>query len=121
ASASWVYQEDLALAAVLAAELQPAGEIFNVADNQPASLEQFISQFAAVLGYAGKPGRVSSFGESRMTGKNWRTLVGQSTQVSSGKAQEKLGWKLKAPSFREGIEQTLLAWRAADYQAEPSV
>jgi nucleoside-diphosphate-sugar epimerase len=120
APASWVYQDDLALAAALAAELQPAGEIFNVADNQPVSLEQFISQFSTVFGLVNAPGRMRAFGESRMTGKNWRALVGQSTQVSSSKAQEKLGWKLKAPSIREGIEQTLLAWRAADYHAQSS-
>jgi hypothetical protein len=40
-------------------------------------------------------------------------LIETSVKVSSAKAREKLGWTAEYPTIEGGLEQTLLAWRAA--------
>lgn len=112
--ANWIYAGDLASAAICAAQQQPNGEIFNVADDHPASPAEFVDYFASAFG-VGQAVRLPS---SRIPGlparvnEMQRMLWGMSLRVKNDKAKTQLGWSPRYPSYREGVEQVLLAWRA---------
>jgi nucleoside-diphosphate-sugar epimerase len=108
---SWVHVGDLARAAVLAAEQQPAGQIFNVADDQPATPAELANQLAAGLGVSA-PSALSGFALRMMTSELQRELVDLSLRVKNDKAKSVLGWSPRCPDYPSGIEQVLLAWRA---------
>jgi nucleoside-diphosphate-sugar epimerase len=110
---SWIHASDLARAAVLAAEQQPNGQIFNVADDRPATPAQFAKQLATGLGVFA-PTNLSGFGLRRMTTDFQREMIDLSQQVKSDKARSTLGWSPKYPDLTAGIEQTLLYWRAGN-------
>jgi nucleoside-diphosphate-sugar epimerase len=113
--ASWVHSNDLASAVVLAAEKQPDGEIFNVADDNPISPAAFVDQFAKSLGVT-PPRRVSLLAGLRdvLTPADERALLDVSFKASSDKIKSQLGWSPQYPDSTAGIEQTLLAMRAAE-------
>lgn len=113
--ASWVHSADLASAVVLAAEQQPAGEIFNVVDDDPISPAAFVDQFADSLGIT-RPRRASvpvSLREMLIPSAE-RALIDTSVKASNAKIKSQLGWSPQYPTSTSGFEQTLLAWRAAE-------
>jgi nucleoside-diphosphate-sugar epimerase len=113
--ASWVHSADLTSAVVLAAEQQPAGEIFNVADDNPISPAAFVDAFADSLGVT-RPRRASlpvSLRELLIPSAE-RALMDTSVKASSAKIKSQLGWSPLYPSSTPGFEQTLLAWRAVE-------
>jgi nucleoside-diphosphate-sugar epimerase len=113
---NWVYGADLASAAILAAHKQPAGEIFNVVDDAPLPPAQFLDHFAAAFGVqkaARIPaGRIPGLPTRQTTTEMQRILWDMSLRVKNDKAKAQLSWSPRFPTYREGIEQTLLAWRA---------
>jgi nucleoside-diphosphate-sugar epimerase len=112
---AWLHHEDMARACVLAAEQQPKGEVFNIADEKPISLAEFINAYAKLVG-SGHPGHVPTL-VVRMLGHisaEQITLLDQSTIVSTAKAQSQLGWKPQYPSYQQGLDQAMLMIRAAE-------
>jgi nucleoside-diphosphate-sugar epimerase len=113
---NWIYAADLASAAILAAQKQPAGEIFNVVDNAPLPAVEFLDHVAAVFGVqkaARIPtGRIPGFPARQTTSEMQHILWDMSLRAKNDKAKAQLGWTPRYPTYREGIEQTLLAWRA---------
>jgi nucleoside-diphosphate-sugar epimerase len=113
---NWIYAADLASAAILALERQPAGDIFNIVDDMPSPPAEFVDHFATVLGVqqaARVPsGRMPAFATRRATSDMQRLLWNLSLRVKNDKAKAQLNWTPRFPTYREGIEQTLLAWRA---------
>lgn len=113
AAANWVHAADLASAAVLAAEQQPAGQIFNVVDDQPSSAVAFIGHLSQALGMGeAKPMNVPEFALNILTSAAQRTLLNNSVRAKNDKAKQVLGWSPKYPTHNTGLEQTLLVWRA---------
>jgi nucleoside-diphosphate-sugar epimerase len=110
---SWVHYNDMASAVVLAAEKQAGNEVFNIADNTPVSLGSFIDEYAHKLDM-GKPGRLPTAAARLFMADEQITLLDLSTLVKTSKAQEKLEWKPRYSSYREGLEQTLLVARATE-------
>jgi nucleoside-diphosphate-sugar epimerase len=113
--ASWIHNADLASAIALCIAEQPAGEIFNVADDNPVSPAEFVDQFADSMGVA-RPGKggLPPVLRQALVHPNERALLDISVRAQNTKAKEKLGWTLQYASIAAGIEQTLLAWRAAE-------
>ena len=113
--ASWIHTDDLASAIVAAAEQQPAGEIFNIVDDAPVSPGAFVDHFAASMGL-NPPGRASVPQPLKqyVIPDAVRALLATSGVASNAKAKEKLGWSPAYASYQNGIEQTLLMWRAAE-------
>jgi nucleoside-diphosphate-sugar epimerase len=111
--ANWIHAADLAVAAVLAAEKQTAGEIFNITDDHPISPAGFADEFAAVLG-VGRVARrrLPPFTGNLLANKMQTALLNTSARAKNEKAKSQLGWVPKYPQQQPGIEQTLLAWRA---------
>lgn len=113
---NWIYAADLASAAILAAHKQAAGEVFNVVDDAPLSPVEFLDHFAAAFGVQ-KAARIPSsripgFPARQTTSEMQRILWDMSLRVKNDKVKAQLGWTPRYPTYREGIEQTLLAWRA---------
>ncbi len=113
ALANWVHTADLANACVLAAEQQPAGEIFNIVDNQPAAPGAFADHFAELYGVK-HPGRqrMPQLLAQIMVPATQRALLEVSAKAKNDKASAQLGWQPRYPNFQAGLEQILLAWRA---------
>lgn len=113
--ASWVHTADLASAVVQVVNQPVGGEIFNVADDNPVSPAAFVDQFADSMGVnrPGKGGLPFGLGQW-LVSPDERALLEASFKASSAKARERLGWKPQFPNVRAGIEQTLLALRAAE-------
>ncbi len=113
AATNWIHAADLARAAVLAAEQQPAGQTFNIVDDQPASAAAFVGHLSAALGM-GEPSamQVPEFALNIVTSAAQRNLLNTSVRAKNDKAKQVLGWTPKYPTHTAGLEQTLLVWRA---------
>jgi nucleoside-diphosphate-sugar epimerase len=108
---NWVHVSDAVEALVKTLEQRPGGEVFNIADDHPATPAEFLRYFTDSLGLPS--GWHSPAFLNRMSvGKTQAALLDTSVQASSAKAKEKLGWTPKYPSYHEGLDQTLLHWRA---------
>lgn len=116
--ANWVHEEDLAAAIALAATSQPAGAVFNIADDQPASTVDFVRQFAGALGVQ-PPGSTNmpALLATWMIHPTQRALMNASARAGSARARAALGWKPQYADRARGLEQMLLAWRAATVMA----
>lgn len=110
--ANWIHAADLGKAIALAAEVRPAGEVFNITDDTPASTGEFLNDFAEAMGLQA-PGRMPGVMTRTFGDKTAAALLELSTRVSNAKAKEKLGWKPEYATHQAGIEQVLLSWRAA--------
>ncbi|MEO8612541.1 MAG: NAD-dependent epimerase/dehydratase family protein [Chloroflexota bacterium] len=110
---NWVHESDLAKAAVLAAEQQPTGQIFNVTDDSPSHAADFITYLATSMGLTTPaPLNPPAFALDRMTSAQQRDSMNTSLRVKTGKAKEQLGWSPRYANFRSGIDQTLMMLRA---------
>lgn len=113
AALNWIHAADLAQAAVLAAEQQLAGQIFNVVDDQPSSAAAFVGHLSAALGMGeAKAMNVPEFALNILTSAAQRTLLNTSARAKNDKARQVLGWTPKYLTHTAGLEQTLLIWRA---------
>jgi len=112
-AANWVHVRDIVEALALTIEERPAGEVFNVVDDHPATPAEFMKYFTESLGLP-SGWHSPAFLNRTMVGKTQSELLGMAVEASNAKAKEKLGWTPKYPSYREGIDQTLLVWRAEE-------
>ncbi len=112
--ASWVHAHDLAQAVVLAAEQQPAGAIFNIADDHPAAVAAFAGALAASHGLpAPRRQWLPPLGRQAFMHPAHQAILASSARAAADRAKTELGWQPRYPDYRAGLEQTLLAWRAA--------
>jgi len=110
---NWISESDLAQAAVLAAEKQPAGEIINVVDDEPASASAFAGYLATGLGMdAPSANTPPLFLLNRSTSAVQRLLLDTSVRLKNDKAKQVLGWQPRYPNYKVGLEQAMLQWRA---------
>ncbi len=111
--ANWAHAHDLARAVVLAAEQQPAGAIFNIADDHPASVTAFVSALASKHGLAA-PRRqwLPPLGRQVFMHPAHQAILASSARAATGRAKAGLGWQPRYADYHAGLEQTLLAWRA---------
>jgi nucleoside-diphosphate-sugar epimerase len=108
---SFIHLDDAAAATVLA--LQHAGPaIYNVVDDEPAPVREWLPVLAAALG--AKPPRRFPRALARLVAGEAAVVMGTEARgASNAKAKRELGWTLRYPSWRDGF--------AAAYAAtEPS-
>lgn len=86
------------LAALLAYE--GGGEIFNVADDEPAPPQDVIAYAAKLMGIAPPPER--RFDDAELSALA-RSFYDENKRASNRKLKEKLGVKLRFPTYREGL------------------
>jgi nucleoside-diphosphate-sugar epimerase len=98
---SFVHLEDAAAATVLALEHDGAC-IYNIVDDDPAPLREWLPVLANVL--AAKPPRhIPAWLARLIAGEDAVKMGTQTRGASNAKAKRELGWTLRYPSWREGF------------------
>ena len=97
---SFIHVHDAAAATVLA--LDAAGpDIYNVTDDEPAPMRDWLPALAAALG-AKRPYRVPAWVAGLLMGK-LLPMITEARGASNAKAKKELGWTLRYPTWREGF------------------
>lgn len=112
---SFLHVEDAASAAIAAIDRGASGEIYNVADDEPAQVKQWLPALATMLG-AKPPLHVPAWIGRLAAGEHMVSMMTQVRAGSNDKAKRALGWRPAHPSWREGfaeIVQHHLAHRSA--------
>jgi nucleoside-diphosphate-sugar epimerase len=102
---SFVHVEDAATATVAAVEGGPAG-IYNVVDDEPAAVSEFLPVLAAAVG-AKRPRRVPRWVGRLAAGELAVVSMTELRGAANDKAKRELGWRLRYPSWRQGFAQGL--------------
>jgi nucleoside-diphosphate-sugar epimerase len=105
---SFVHLDDAAAATVLALERGATG-IYNVADDEPAPVREWLPALAAAIG-AKPPRHVPRWLARLAAGEVGVVLMTETRGASNRKAKDELGWTLRYPSWRQGFAD---AYRAA--------
>ena len=102
---SFIHIEDAASATVAAIEGGPAG-VYNVVDDEPAAVSEFLPVLAAAVG-AKRPRRVPRW-VGRLAAGEWAVMTMTEIRgASNDKAKRELGWQLRYPSWRQGFVEGL--------------
>jgi nucleoside-diphosphate-sugar epimerase len=105
--ASFIHIEDAARATLAAIERGEPG-IYNIVDDEPAPVSEWLPSLADVVG--AKPPRHAPLWLGRlMAGDALATMMTEGRGASNAKAKRELGWKLLYPSWREGFVNGLAA------------
>ena len=98
---SFVHVEDAAGATVRAVETGAEG-VFNIVDDEPAPVREWLPVYAAAL--EAKPPRKVPPPVARLVAGKWMTLgATQARGASNAKAKAELDWQLRWPSWRQGF------------------
>jgi 2-alkyl-3-oxoalkanoate reductase len=98
---SFVHLDDAAAATVLALERDGAGT-YNVVDDEPAPVREWLPALAEVLG-AKPPRRFPRWLARLLAGEALVMMETESRGASNAKAKRELGWTPRYPSWREGF------------------
>ncbi|HEY2639219.1 MAG TPA: NAD(P)-dependent oxidoreductase [Streptosporangiaceae bacterium] len=102
---SWVHLDDAASATVLAVELKATG-VFNIVDDDPAPVSEWLPYLAACAG-AKRPMRVPKWLARLVAGEMAVMMTTEGRGFSNAKAKRELGWELRYPSWRQGFKEEL--------------
>ncbi len=106
---SFVHLADAAAATVLALEVGEPG-IYNIVDDEPAPLHEWLPELAKALD--AKPPRHLPVWLARLiAGESGVRTSTQARGASNAKAKRDLGWTLRYPSWRQGFVATYAAAR----------
>jgi 2-alkyl-3-oxoalkanoate reductase len=98
---SFIHLDDAAAATVLALEHDGAG-IYNIVDDEPAPVREWLPVLANALG--AKPPRHVPRWLARLVAGQGAVLMGtESRGASNAKAKRELGWAPRYPSWRQGF------------------
>lgn len=97
---SLIHLDDAAAATVLALERGEPG-IYNIVDDEPAPMREWVPGMARALG--AKPPRRFPLWVGRLVAGETLAIVTESRGASNAKAKKELGWTLRYPSWREGF------------------
>jgi nucleoside-diphosphate-sugar epimerase len=98
---SFIHLDDAAAATVLALEQDRTG-LYNIVDDEPAPLREWLPVLAKALG-ARPPRRVPVWLAALIAGRGGVTMMTESRGASNAKAKRDLGWTLHYPSWRQGF------------------
>ena len=102
---SFIHVNDAAGATVLALERGAPG-IYNVVDDEPAALRDWLPVYAEALG-AKRPFRVPLWLAKLVGGPAVASLAVTVRGASNAKARRELGWEPAYPSWRQGFREAL--------------
>jgi len=102
---SFVHVDDAADATVAAVERGAPG-IYNIADDEPAPMREWVPVFAKAAG-AKPPRRVPVWLARFVAGKDVSNFAVALRGVSNEKAKRELGWRPAHPSWRTGFAESL--------------
>jgi nucleoside-diphosphate-sugar epimerase len=109
---SFIHLDDAAAGTVLALERGETG-IYNIVDDDPAPVREWLPVLAEALG--AKPPRRLPRWLARLLGGEFAVMMGTAARgASNAKAKRDLGWELRYPSWRQGFMAAYAATAAAD-------
>jgi nucleoside-diphosphate-sugar epimerase len=109
---SFIHLEDAAAATVLALEYDRPG-IFNIVDDEPAPVREWLPVLAQVVG-AKPPRHVPPWVARLFVGDAGVMIATECRGASNAKAKRELGWTLRYPSWRQGFPASFASDSAAD-------
>jgi nucleoside-diphosphate-sugar epimerase len=98
---SWIHLDDAAAATVLAVEQHATG-IFNIVDDEPAPVSEWLPFLASCVG-ARPPLRVPGWLGRLLAGDTIVQMMTEGRGFSNAKAKRELGWQPHYPSWRQGF------------------
>src|SRR3984885_16207274 len=98
---SFIHLDDAAAATVLALGHDGAG-LYNITDDEPAPMSQWLPALAAALG-AGPPRHVPVWLARLIAGTGAGMMADGARGARNAKGKRELGWTLRYPSWREGF------------------
>ena len=102
---SFIHTEDAASATVASLDRGAPG-IYNIVDDEPAPLREWLPVYAEALG-ARRPRRVPTFLARLVAGPFAVAFATELRGASNAKAKRELGWQPRYPSWRQGFRETL--------------
>jgi len=102
---SWVHLDDAASATVLAVEQQAKG-VFNIVDDEPAPVSEWLPYLARCAG-AEPPRKIPRWLARLLAGEMAVDMMTKGHGFSNAKAKRELGWQLRYPSWRQGFKEEL--------------
>lgn len=102
---SYVHIEDAAAATVAAVDHGQPG-VYNIVDDDPAPVREWLPVLASALG-AKPPRRVPRWLGRLAAGEAATAMMTEARGASNEKAKRELGWQLRYPSWRQGFAQGL--------------
>jgi 2-alkyl-3-oxoalkanoate reductase len=107
---SFLHVEDAAAATLKAIERGTTGNLYNIVDDEPAQVREWLPELAKLLG-AGPPLRTPAWIARILAGGHVVSMMTQGRAGSNAKAKRELGWLPAHPSWRQGFaeiaEQTI--------------
>jgi nucleoside-diphosphate-sugar epimerase len=102
---SWVHVDDASSATVLAVEQRAEG-VFNIVDDEPAPVSEWLPYLAECAG-AKPPRRIPAWLARLLAGEMAVGMMTEGRGFSNAKAKRELGWELRHPSWRQGFKAEL--------------
>lgn len=99
---SFIHTEDAASATLAAVERGSAGEIYNIVDDHPAQVRDWLSALAELLG-AKPPLHVPAWLGRLLAGEHMVAMMTEVRGASNAKAKRELAWLPAHPSWRDGF------------------
>ena len=116
---SWIHLDDAAAATVLALEHDGPG-IYNIVDDEPAPVREWLPTLARALG-AKPPRRLPSWLARLLAGEFVVRLSTEARGASNAKAKHELGWTPRYPTWRTGFEAVYSALVEGENAQEPAL
>ena len=110
---SSLHTEDAASAFVAAAEGERGG-LWHVVDDEAVAVKDLLSGFAERLN-APAPRRVPVWLARLVAGRNSVDFFTRSTHTSNARFRADFDWGPRFPSYREGLDQVVGAWKAEGF------
>jgi 2-alkyl-3-oxoalkanoate reductase len=102
---SFIHIDDVAAATVAALERGASG-VYNVVDDEPAAVKDWLPTLAAALG-AKPPRHAPAWLGRLLLGEHGMNMMETTRGASNAKAKAQLGWKPIWPTWREGFRRGL--------------
>jgi 2-alkyl-3-oxoalkanoate reductase len=101
---SFIHVEDAAAATVAAVERGSPGQIYNIVDDEPAEVSEWLPALATLVG-ARSPIRLPAWLGRLFAGEHLVSMMTEVRGGSNAKARRELGWRPAHPSWREGFAE----------------
>ncbi|RFU39569.1 NAD(P)-dependent oxidoreductase [Actinomadura logoneensis] len=102
---SWIHLEDAARATLLAVESRARG-VYNIVDDEPAPVGEWLPYLAECVG-AKPPMRIPAWLARMLAGDVAVSMMTRGQGSNNAKAKAELGWELVHPSWRQGFKDAL--------------
>jgi 2-alkyl-3-oxoalkanoate reductase len=113
---SWIHLDDAAAATVLALE-HDGPAIYNIVDDEPAPVREWLPVLAQALG--AKPPRRLPRGSRPLAGEALVVMSTEARGASNAKAKRELAWTPRYPTWRTGFFAAYATSTTADQPASP--